>query len=36
MKNSLYRAWMIRLQMFLAAKEAAPTPRKPLRNAPQR
>jgi hypothetical protein len=24
MKKSLYRAWMIRLQMFLAAKERTP------------
>jgi hypothetical protein len=26
MKKSLYRAWMTRLQMFLASKERTPSP----------
>jgi|GEM_PF-6335915 len=29
MKNSLYRTWMIRLQMFLALKERTPSPAAP-------
>ena len=29
MKKSLYRAWMTRLQMFLAAKERTPSPAAP-------
>ena len=27
MKQSLYHDWMVRLQMFLAAREARPAPR---------
>jgi hypothetical protein len=35
MKKSLYRQWMIRLQMFVAAKENAAAPDQALRSAPQ-
>ncbi len=31
MTKSLYRSWMIRLQMFLAARETAPAARPALR-----
>jgi hypothetical protein len=33
--KSLYREWMIRLQMFIAARETAPAIRPALRKAPQ-
>ena len=29
MKRSLYREWMVRLQMFLAARETRPNPNSP-------
>lgn len=35
MKNNLYREWMIRLQMFLAAKQAATAAGDAPRKAPQ-
>jgi hypothetical protein len=33
--KSLYRQWMIRLQMFVAARETAPAIRPAHRKAPQ-
>jgi hypothetical protein len=35
MKKSLYRQWMVRLQMFIAAKEVAADPSRTSRSATQ-